>query len=69
MDLMDIFPVIYIIIFIVGVFGNCIFIGVVSITKDLHFPVFLILSNECVSDVLFLYGTIFLATDYIMVGK
>ena len=60
--------IIYVLIFVIAMFANCIFIGVVNSSKDLHTPVFLILSNECVSDLVFLYASIFFASDFI-IGK
>ena len=57
--------IIYVLIFVIAMFANCIFIGVVNRSKDLHTPVFLILSNECVSDLLFLLATTFFASDFI----
>ena len=60
--------IIYVLIFEIAMFSNCIFIGVVSRSKDLHTPVFLILSNECVSDLVFLFASIFAASDFI-IGK
>ena len=61
--------VFYPIIFLIGVYANTIFIGAVYSVKDLHSPVFFFLSNECLSDVIFLFASIFDAASWLRNGK
>ena len=56
----------YIIILLFGLFGNVTFILAVKSNEKLHTPVFILLANECFSDLLYLLGsTVFLGDSFI----
>jgi len=58
--------VIGVIIFLIGLIANCIFVAVIWKMKELHTPVFMILGNECISDVIFLYTSQFFAGGFML---
>ena len=60
------FPLIYVIIFIVAVFGNCMFVIAVSRNTKLHSSVFIFLANQSISDLLFINVTLFSVVEFIM---
>ena len=56
----------YIAILLFGLFGNVTFILAVKTNEKLHTPVFILLANECFSDLLYLLGsTVFLGDSFI----
>ena len=60
--------VVYSLILLTALFSNSLFIGTVCGKRDLQRSVFMILANQCLSDVCFLYITSFYGAEF-MIGE